>query len=163
MSHLRAIAGHAVSFTHVTRDDRRQKDAANDQCGRDQVFLILDARGLVKFCSDPRVLRTQEGELLGKSITAFVPGLPLRATTPGYNIAYVRFTYADDTRHRLMLKMPSGASRPVDVAVRPILIDRGHCLLVQLRLVREAVGNGGETVALSRAQAVIPDTAEACC
>lgn len=162
MSHVRAIAGHAVSFTHVTRDDRRQKDAANDQ-GRDQVFLILDARGLVKFCSDPRVLRTQEGELLGKSITAFVPGLPLRATTPGYNIAYVRFTYADDVRHRLTLKLPSGASRSVDVAVRPILIDRGHCLLVQLRLVREAVGNGAETVPLSRAQAMIPDTAAACC
>ena len=157
-----AIAADALSFAQATGYDRRKNHAAhpaNDQA--DQVFLILDARGLVKFCNDARALRTQEGELLGKSITGFLPGLPLRATTPGYNIAYVRFSYADDSRQRLMLKLPSGASRPVDVAVRPIFVDRGYCLLVQMRFVREPAHAAVDPVPLRRG--AIVETAEVCC
>jgi len=161
MNHVRAIAGDVMPFAQAVNHERRQGAArpAGDQA--EQVFLLLDARGLVKFCSDARALRTQEGELIGKSITEFLPGLPLRATTPGYNVAYVRFTYADDCRRRLTLKLPAGASRPVDAAVRPILVDRGHCLLVQLRFVREPAGAAVAPVPLRRG--AIVDTAEVCC
>lgn len=161
MNQLWAIAGDVIPFTQAPNHERRQgaARAAGDQV--EKVFLLLDARGLVRFCNDARALRTQEGELIGKSITEFLPGLPLRATTPGYNVAYVRFTYADDCRRRLTLQMPSGASRPVDVAVRPILVDRGHCLLVQLRLVHEPAGLAAEPVPLRRG--AIVETAEVCC
>lgn len=160
MNQLWAVAGDVMPFQAPNHERRQGAARANADPG-EQVFLLLDARGLVRFCNDARALRTQEGELLGKSIAEFLPGLPLRATTPGYNVAYVRFTYADDCRRRLTLKLPSGASRPVDVAVRPIQVDRGHCLLVQLRLVREPAGLAAEPVPLRRG--AIVETAEVCC
>lgn len=162
MNQNRAIAADALPFTQAAGCDRRKNPAAHaahDQAG--QIFLILDVRGMVKFCNDARALRTQEGELLGKPIAGFLPGLPLRATTPGYNIAYVRFSYAGDCRRRLALNLPSGASRPVDVAVRPIFVDRGYCLLLQMRFVREPAQAAVEPVPLRRG--AIVDTAEVCC
>jgi hypothetical protein len=160
MSQVRAIASDVMPFNYAMNHESHAGAAKAANGATEQVFLLLDARGLVKFCSDPRALRTQEGELLGKSITGFLDGLPLRATTPGYNVAYVRFTYAEDCRRRMTLKLPSGATRPVDVGVRPIFVDRGYCLLVQLRLVREPEGVAVEPVPLRRAATV--ETAEVC-
>lgn len=161
MSQIRALAKDSRLFMPVMLPERRRR-AADVASG--PVLLILDARGRIQFCSDAAAVGRPTAEIAGKPVTDFIAGLPLRPNTPGYNIAFVRFAYADEARRRLTLKLPSGDTRPVDVAVRPIMVDRGHCLLVQLDFARTSAMPAAEPVSLPRRQPLAAvETAEVCC
>lgn len=125
------------------------------------IMLLLDARGNVRFCSDADALQRAEGDIAGRPVGELIDGLPLRQGTPGYNVAYVRFAYGDGTRRRLALKLPEGGSRPIDVGVRPLWMDRGYCLLVQVRFASDPTSPAVEPVPLVRRQPVAAE--EVCC
>jgi len=140
-------------------------EAANYSSWRNQaargappVLLMLDSRGLVQFCSDPEALQRPETEIVGRHVADLIEGMPLRATTPGYNVAWVRFAFGGETRRRLGLRLPSGDVRAIDVGVRPLRMDRSHCLLLQLRFAGEPSAPMAEPVRLHRRPA-----AESCC
>ncbi len=61
-------------------------------------FVILDLNGQILFCSPdaPRLLGAQEGTLAGHSIADFIPSLPLKEATSGYNLAYIGFWSRND-------------------------------------------------------------------
>lgn len=156
MNQSSAIAREAFAFSQMVPHERRRA------AGTAPVLLMLDARGQVRFCSDPDALQRPEAEIVGRHVAELIDGMPLRPTTPGYNVAWVRFAFEGETRRRLGLRLPSGGVRPIDVGVRPLRMDRSHCLLVQLRFPCEPVAVTAEPVRLHRRSAPA-GTAEICC
>lgn len=150
-----AIAREALDFPEAIDYARWRTQAVANTT---PVLLMLDARGHVQFCSEPDALQRPEAEVVGRHVADLIDGMPLRPTTPGYNVAWVRFAFAGETRRRLELRLPSGGVRPVDVGVRPLRMDRSHCLLVQLRFAGEPSAPAAEPIRLYRRPA-----AETCC
>lgn len=99
-----------------------------------KTVLILDARGRIQFCSDPSPFASPDSNLSGHSIICLVPTLPLREATPGYNIAYVRFSFSAEPWHRHAVRTASGLLREADISLKPIPLERGYCLLGLIRL-----------------------------
>lgn len=104
----------------------------------EKIAFILDARGRIQFCSKPVSFTSNEQDLLGKSILHLVPGLPLREATPGYNIAYVRFTFAKNQWQRHTIKIADGSLQQVDISLTPIPLERGYCLLGLVKLQQQS-------------------------
>ncbi len=100
----------------------------------DKIMFILDARGRVQFCSDPLPFASPGEGLIGQSFRQLVPGLPLRERTPGYNVAYTRFSFGDDRWRRLPVKTVNDTFALAEIRVTPIPIEHGHCLLGLVRL-----------------------------
>lgn len=144
MNQSSAIAREAFAFAQFIPHERRRAAATAP------VLLMLDARGHVRFCSDPDALQRPEAEIVGRHVGELIDGMPLRPTTPGYNVAWVRFAFDGDARRRLGLRLPSGGLRPIDVGVRPLRMDRSHCLLVQMRFAAEPVAAASEPLRLQR-------------
>lgn len=155
MNQSSAIAREAFAFSRSVPRERRRAAATAP------VLLMLDARGHVRFCSDPDALQRPEAEIVDHHVGELIDGMPLRPTTPGYNVAWARFAFEGDAPRRLGLRLPSGGVRPVDVGVRPLRMDRSHCLLVQLRFVCEPVALAAP-LRLQR-RAAPAGTAEVCC
>ncbi len=150
-----AIAREALDFPEAIHYAHRRSPSVATTT---PVLLMLDTRGRVQFCSDPDALQRPEAEIVGRHVGELIEGMPLRATTPGYNVAWVRFAFEGETRRRLGLRLPSGGVRAIDVGVRALRMDRSHCLLVQLRFAGEASAPAAEPVRLHPRSA-----AEACC
>ena len=154
MNQSSAIAREAGAFFHAVPHERRR--------GAAPVLLLLDTKGLVRYCNDPDALQRAEAETVGRHVGELIEGLPLRPTTPGYNVAWVRFAFGGDVRRRLRLRLPAGGVRPVDVGVKPLRVDRNHCLLVELRLACEPAAPAAEPVPLHR-RSTAPSATEPCC
>lgn len=93
--------------------------------------MLLDACGRIGYCSLPEVLSANEGELEGKFVNAFIPGLPLRPRTPGYNVAYVRFYFGDGWKS--MQVTTSEGSTSVEVKIKAIPMNHSYCFVVLVR------------------------------
>jgi hypothetical protein len=55
--------------------------------------MVLDASGTIQRC-DPmlaEVLQATQEAVVGRHVTAFIPDLPLKPATPGYNLAFATF------------------------------------------------------------------------
>lgn len=99
----------------------------------ESVMMVLDGRGRVQFCNAPDALATAHDRLIGSPIRQLLPRLPLRETTPGYNVAYVRCAFSGDQWQQHALTTAPGKSKPVAIQVRPIALERGHCFLTLIR------------------------------
>lgn len=105
--------------------------------GDDRITLILDTKGCIQYCSAPAMFSLGERELQGQPVTAVIPGLPFRARTPGYNVAYTRFAFDSDRWYRHTVKLGEERSVSMDLMVRAIPVNHGYCLLVLLKPVGE--------------------------
>ena len=95
-------------------------------------MLVLDSRGIVRFCQNTELVCCKEGDLLDKSVRTLIPEIGLSEETPGYNVAYAQFCFAHGTRQRHWVRSLSGYNRQMDIALRPLTIDSSYCLLVFL-------------------------------
>lgn len=100
----------------------------------EQVVFIFDARGQMQYCSAPRIFTAATDGLLGQHISQLLPAFPLRKSTPGYNLAYVRFAFADDCWQRHEIKTADGSLRQAKIHLQVVTLDRGHCLLGLVRM-----------------------------
>lgn len=158
MNQSSAIARETLAAFQAGSHDRRRRAVADSA----PVLLLLDTKGAVRFCSDPAALQRADAETVGRHVGELIEGLPLRPTTPGYNVAWVRFAFGGDTRRRLALRLPEGGVRPIDVGVRPLRMDRAHCLLVELRFANGPAAPAADPVRLYRRPAAAEAT-EPCC
>lgn len=120
--------------TRPERSDSNSHSSGGRHTDADpKTVFILDARGRIQFCSDSAIFAGNENSLLGHPITSLVPGLPLREATPGYNIAYVRFSYEGGQWHRYAVRTAAGSLQEAHVSLKPIPLERGYCLLSVIR------------------------------
>ena len=65
-------------------------------------ILILDVSGIIRFSATRRLFGRSDDELTDSHLQWFIPTLPMRENTPGYNVAYVRLAFAERgwQRHR---------------------------------------------------------------
>lgn len=70
----------------VERNDDKRAQAKS-------AFLILDLKGHIVFCSPDaaQLLGALDTPLIGLSVADFIPALPLKEATSGYNLAYIGF------------------------------------------------------------------------
>lgn len=138
MNHLVQNIPIELSSARAARADRYNltKSTPEDQYpdAGETIAFILDARGRIQFCSNPVSFANSEHALLGKSILQLIPGLPLRETTPGYNIAYVRFTFSKNQWQRHTIKIADESLQQADISLKPIPLERGYCLLGLIKL-----------------------------
>jgi hypothetical protein len=102
-------------------------------------ILILDVQGTVRFAATRGMFGRADEELLDLHLHALVPSLPLRATTPGYNIAFVRLAFADRHWHRHRGLYAGQRVFPVEVSIRALPMGRSYMLLAAIREVRAFV------------------------
>lgn len=100
----------------------------------ENVFFVLDPWGRFRYLSTMESLSGDGAGLIGQPISQLVPALPLREKTPGYNIAFARFSFAGDCWQSYDVRMPDATLKPAKIRLWPLLIGRGHCLLGMMRL-----------------------------
>lgn len=101
----------------------------------DDAMFLFDARGYARFCSSPGRFSAETGESGdGITISGLIPDLPLRETTPGYNIAYVKFSFAEKPWQRHHIRMADRQLHPADICLKSIPLGHGYCLLGLVRL-----------------------------
>lgn len=135
MSSSRFAVRRALPSTR--RDDVRYtqawKTAQADIDPMREVVLVLDARSRIQHCDRHNPFIDWDETWTEKPINALIPDLPLREQTPGYNIAYVRYWFANHAWQRHLARSVRGALLPVDLHLRTIPLGRGYCLLGTLR------------------------------
>lgn len=101
-------------------------------------ILILDVSGMVRFAATRGLFGRPDEELLDRPMQELVPTVPLRANTPGYNIAYVRLAFADRRWYRHQGAAAGCGTFPVEMSIRALSIGRSYALLAAVREVRAA-------------------------
>lgn len=99
-----------------------------------EVFCIFDACGCARFCSDPHVFAKNSNDTRQLSLCELLPGLPLRPTTPGYNIAYVRLNFPHNIWQTHTVHTASAGQQQAELCLKPVPLGRGYCLLGRFRL-----------------------------
>jgi diguanylate cyclase (GGDEF)-like protein/PAS domain S-box-containing protein len=96
--------------------------------------LLLDAGGLVRWCSEAarEMLGLPVHRVIDRPIAEFTPALPLNEDTPGYNAAYVAFSFGEDQLRACQLIDGAGQPFDADVAVSPTKIGEARGFVVAL-------------------------------
>lgn len=82
-----------------------------------EAALLLDSEGRITD-SNPAaecLLRSEAGALQGQGISQHIPGLPLSASTPGYNLAYAAFHAGQGRWLAHTAALPQGGWQPIEV------------------------------------------------
>lgn len=97
--------------------------------------LILDLRGTIRFCSTAaeRMFGRRAGDLIGRSVVALVPDIPVKGKTPAYNVAYADFWFSDDHWRPFQGVDPDGHAFPIEVSLNTLRLDGKQRFLVALR------------------------------
>jgi hypothetical protein len=98
----------------------------------DQCIVILDARGIVRFCSNPLLLG-QKAAFEGEALVALLPTLALRETTPDENIAYARAWWAGGAWQSHALQQNNGPGEQMEMCLRTVVLDMEPYLLAIVR------------------------------
>ena len=108
-------------------------------------ILILDARGVIRFAATRGMFGRSDEDLVDRHLQSVVPTIPLRRTTPGYNVAYVRLNFAERgwQRHRAASAGRGGFS--AEISLRPLAIGHSYAFLAAVREAR-----AGERIGASR-------------
>lgn len=96
-------------------------------------ILILDVNGTIRFAATRDIFGYADEELIDRHLDSLLPTLPLRKTTPGYNVAYVRVAFADRGWHRHRAVGANRAAFPIEVSVRALPIGRSYAFLAAIR------------------------------
>lgn len=103
-----------------------------DQLHPMEILLVLDARARIQYCSEGHPFQHHEEDIVERPINILIPGLPLREGTPGYNIAYVRCSFANNVWQRHLIDA-NDHLLPIDLHLRTLPVAGGYCLLGLLR------------------------------
>jgi hypothetical protein len=95
--------------------------------------LILDACGIVRFATTRRLFGRSDQELPDVHLQSLIPTLPVRDSTPGYNVAYLRLTFADQGWQSHCAVSVDRGRFPVELSVRTLAMGRSYALLVAIR------------------------------
>jgi hypothetical protein len=90
--------------------------------------LLVDLNGVVRFCSSSvtQLVGIHATDLVGKSVNWFLPDLPIRKETPGYNVAVTTVLFGDGGLP-MRLTLANGSSKAVQTSVAHLNID-GSCM-----------------------------------
>lgn len=90
--------------------------------------LLVDLNGTVRFCSTSvtQLVGIHPTDLIGKSVNGFLPGLPIRKETPGYNVAVTTVLFGDGGLP-MQLTLADGSNKAVQASVAHLNID-GRCM-----------------------------------
>ncbi|MER2625081.1 MAG: sensor domain-containing diguanylate cyclase [Accumulibacter sp.] len=99
----------------------------------EDALLLLDATGIIRYCSKPFLFGGEAGQLQGRLLASLIPTLLLRRTTPGYNIAYARFWALQMPWQRHTLVTLDQRHQDVDIGLRAVVLNGRHSLLVTIR------------------------------
>jgi len=99
-------------------------------------ILILDAYSIIRFATTRRLFGHSDEELPETPLKSLIPTLPMRPSTPGYNVAYARLAFADQIwqSHRAVSR--ERRTFPVELCVRTLPMGRSFTLLAAVREVR---------------------------
>lgn len=95
--------------------------------------MILDASGVIRFAATGSLFGWSDEELSGGLLQSLLPALPLRQSTPGYNVAYMRMAFADQSWQRHCAVAADGSELCVELFVRPLPIGRSYAFLTAVR------------------------------
>lgn len=89
----------------------------------DHAILLVDSRAVIRHAGAGacRRLSYQPGDLVGRPLREVIPGLPLRSDTPGYNLAYLLFSYPGGGWH--CAEALDGARRPIRIRLSLVPMD----------------------------------------
>jgi hypothetical protein len=99
----------------------------------DQCIVILDARGIVRCCSEPQLLGRQAATLEGEALVALLPTLALSESTPDENIAYAQSWWVDGPWQSHALQLTDGPGEQLEICLRTVVLDLKPYLLAILR------------------------------
>ena len=96
--------------------------------------LVADLDGIVRFCSESvaRLAGIAVSAVTGKPIAELLPGLPLRAQTPGYNLAFAAFRHGEEPSRRVGLSRADGSVLPVHASLSTASPLADRLVVVQL-------------------------------
>lgn len=82
-------------------------------------MLVLDLCGRIQFCSEAaaRLFGYPAADLLGRSVRALIPELPLRPGTSGYNTAYAQFRFAEGAWRPFWGRAADRRTIPVEISL----------------------------------------------
>jgi len=103
-------------------------------------ILILDKAGNVGYCDAgaARLFGASARKLLGQPIAALIPGLPIKASSSGNNVARSSLWAAARKRERYGCVDKQDRSFELDVRLEPLVLDAHHQILLSLRLPERA-------------------------
>lgn len=99
-----------------------------------RALLVLDATGTIEFCS-PAVANfygENSQSLVGQPVMNILPGLPLKASTPGYNRAYVIYTFRNRLWHPFTAEN-AGCAFSLEISLDCLEIKSRSLFLLELR------------------------------
>ena len=104
--------------------------------------LILDLAGRVLCCNPgaSRLIAPDERATVGCQVRTLIPDLPLRAETPGYNLAYAIFWAVGESWRAFGLRDRQGQYHAIQVRLEIIELNGMKHIVVRVRS-RELPGN----------------------
>lgn len=101
----------------------------------DPAIIILDRHGIVAFCSTTagRMLGQESQGLIGQQASRFFPELPLRAQTPGYNLAFAAFWGSAAAWLEVEGRSSEARGIPLEVSLKRISLDDNPFIMLGLR------------------------------
>lgn len=92
------------------------------------IMFLCDIRGRILYWSGPCPGGMALSEPTGQHLSQWLPALPLRPETPGYNLAFIRMVFHDGLWQASQLRTPDGGVRPVQLYLQAVALDRGYWL-----------------------------------
>lgn len=99
-----------------------------------RALLLLDEKGVIEYCS-PAVANFYGGNiqaLVGQPVINLLPELPIRASTPGYNRAYVTDVFCDSQWLAFVGKDSEGGALSLEVTLVVLRINGRALFLLEL-------------------------------
>lgn len=108
---------------------------ALDRRSRERGTLILDVGSVIRYCdgSAAGMFGVSRENLVGKPVAALIPTLPLKAGTPGHNLASCHFHFANGQWRRFQALAPRGQSFDIEASVEHLKLPKAHQFLLGVR------------------------------
>jgi PAS domain S-box-containing protein len=97
------------------------------------ISLIIDGRGIIRFCGDPKLFGGDRGDVDGQLLRNFIPALVLPPTGTSDVAPPGESGYVAPPWQLHSLETLAGRSLDVEVSVRPLPVDGQVAMLVVLR------------------------------
>ncbi len=109
--------------------------AANESPHAESATMILDLEGNILCCNHDavRLFKINERAIVRRQVRLLIPELPLRSTTPGYNLAYVLFWATGEPWRVFSIRNHQGQLFGVRVRLEQMELNRVKHIVLRLR------------------------------